>query len=114
MERKRPQKGIEKKGIHHRHFVNYKGIAFERIFFVSAENGGKFISGIINFQKSVNRLRFVTGEFGKTLCCPSGWRGKHNFVALLFKKLYKRVKSCGLTGSGTACKNKNVVLNSVF
>ena len=28
VERKRPQKRIEKKGIHHRHFVNDEGIAF--------------------------------------------------------------------------------------
>ena len=61
----------------------------------------------------MDSFRFVTGEFGKAFCRSSGRCGKHNFVALLFKKLYKCVKGCGLSGSGTAGQNKNMALNGV-
>ena len=113
VEGKGTKKRIKKKGVHHGHLVHNKGVAFERILFVSSENRNKLASGIINFQKAVDGFGFVAGKFRKTLCGSSGGRRKQNFVALLFKKFYQRVKSCGFAGAGASGKDKNMVLNGV-
>ena len=64
--RQRPQQAIHQRNVHHRHFVQRKQIAVERVGFVS----GEAARDRLDFLQSVNRLGFHNAHqaVGTCLC----------------------------------------------
>ena len=109
---------MHQRNIYHRHLINNDHICFQRIFEISVKmNSSAFLLSLrhtIQFQKTMDRLCFISGSFCHSLGSTARRSCKAKFCSFFLKIADNCVNGSCFSCSRASRQNKQAVLGSRY